>query len=37
VFFSPIIPLLQIITFNQTPSLSFEAISLNSKVLILRC
>ena len=34
---SPIIPLLQIITFNQIPSLSFEAFFLNSKVLILRC
>jgi hypothetical protein len=35
--FFPIIPLLQVITFDQTLSLSFEALSLNSKVLILRC
>jgi hypothetical protein len=33
----PTIPLLQIITFNQIPSLSFEALSFNSKILILRC
>jgi hypothetical protein len=33
----PIIPLLEMIIFDQIPSLSFEALSLNSKVLILRC
>jgi hypothetical protein len=33
----PLIPLLQIITFNQIPSLSFEDLSLNPRILILRC
>ncbi len=33
----PIMPLLQIVTFDQIPSLSCDAVSLNSKVLILRC
>jgi len=36
-FVFSIIPLLEMITFDQIPSLSFEAVSLNSKVLILRC
>lgn len=32
-----IIPLLEMITFDQIPSQSFEALSLNSRVRILRC
>jgi hypothetical protein len=35
--FFPIIPLLQVITFNQIPSLPLEDLSLKSKTLILRC